>query len=193
MPILTNPTSLSEQGHVLWFSGLSGAGKTTLSKLVHTHLNLLGHKTVLLDGDIIRSGLCKDLGFSETDRNENIRRISEVARLFSINGIWAIIASISPYETHRLLAKDIIGPAFHHIYIKASLDTCQKRDPKGLYERALSGHIPFFTGVSDRFEEPIWADLIVDTNQASIDQSFHAIESYIRITLTASAIIPVTA
>lgn len=151
------------RGGVLWFTGLSGAGKSTLAVEVERALFENGYEVYVLDGDNIRHGLNADLGFSPEDRSENIRRIGEVAALFSRAGVIAISAFISPYRSDRARARAAAGDDFHEIYIKASLEVCEQRDPKGLYARARSGDLKEFTGVSAPYEAPEMPDLIVDT------------------------------
>lgn len=160
---------MKNKGLVLWFSGLSGAGKSTISQSLKQLMSNNNEHTVILDGDVLRSGLCSDLGFSAEDRSENIRRVSEFAKLLANNGIFVICALISPYEKDRMRAKEIIGDEyFHNVYIKADIETCINRDPKGLYKKAISGEIKQFTGISDIFEEPKKADLIIDTKENTI-------------------------
>lgn len=164
----------------IWFTGLSGSGKSTLAILLEHFLFDNYYKTALFDGDNIRTGLNKDLAFSIDDRTENIRRIAEVNKLFIENGIITINAFVSPTEELRNLARSIIGQErFYLIYCKSSLATCEKRDKKGLYQKAKNGQISDFTGVSSPFEEPINADLIVDTENQSKEESLDQIIQYI--------------
>jgi adenylyl-sulfate kinase len=163
---------------VLWFSGLSGAGKTTLGQALQKRWVNRGYPVILLDGDVVRKGLCSDLGFTGEDRTENLRRISEVAAMLANQGITVITTFISPYESHRIQARQIIADHFHHVYLNADLETCQKRDPKGLYAKALRGEIEHFTGITDPFEEPRNADLIVDTAVRTIEESLEQLEQY---------------
>ena len=146
---------LNQKGKAFWMTGLSGAGKSTLAKSVADGLTRRGFFVEVLDGDNIRSGLCSDLGFSIQDRTENIRRIAEVTKLFVANGIIVIVAFISPTAKIRALAKKIIGEAdFVEVYINASLESCAKRDTKGLYEKAKNGEIEDFTGIQSPYEAP---------------------------------------
>jgi adenylylsulfate kinase len=139
----------------IWMSGLSGSGKSTIANLVEVELNKLGYHTYILDGDNTRIGLNKDLGFSEEDRIENIRRVSEVCRLMNDAGLIVICSFISPFEKNRQMAKEIIEPVnFIEVFINAELEVCEMRDPKGLYKKARAGEIKDFTGISSPFENP---------------------------------------
>jgi len=163
---------LDQKGVVLWFTGLSGSGKSTIANEVAYKLHNMNKITYVLDGDNIRHGLNKNLGFSPEDRNENIRRISEVANLFADAGIIAITAFISPYKKYRNFCRELLDEGrFVEIFVKASLDTCEKRDPKGLYKKAKEGVIKNFTGISAPYEEPENAELIIDTDEYDIDES----------------------
>lgn len=167
---------LGHRGRVLWFSGLSGSGKSTLSNALDKRLYDLGIRTYLLDGDNIRQGLNRDLGFSKADRTENIRRVAEVARLFLETGMIVIVAFISPYQIDRQLAREVIGTDdFLEIYVRCSLEECERRDPKGLYAKARSGEIPNFTGVSDPYEIPQNPDIIVSTEEESVEDGVERI------------------
>ncbi|MDC0191558.1 adenylyl-sulfate kinase [Rhodospirillales bacterium] len=158
------------KGGILWFTGLPGSGKTTLAIELESYLFQNGTQVYVLDGDNIRQGLCSDLGFSPADRTENIRRIGEVGTLFADAGFIVITAFISPYRKDRELARQVAGDFFNEIYIKADVTTCEKRDPKGHYKLARTGEIPEFTGVSAPYEEPNNPELIVDTNNQSVEQ-----------------------
>lgn len=148
-------TQLSQRGHVFWFYGLSGSGKSTLANIVERKLVERGIVTKILDGDNIRSRLNKDLGFSDEDRSENIRRIAEVARLFLDAGIVVLTSFITPKRESRLLAAEIVGnDDFSPIYVQASFETCAKRDVKGLYAKAAVGEVAQFTGKDSSFEAP---------------------------------------
>tara|TARA_S200002703_G_C3797460_1_gene246264 strand:- start:1861 stop:2460 length:600 start_codon:yes stop_codon:yes gene_type:complete len=142
------------KGKVLWFTGLSGSGKSTLANAFDDFLNKNHRSTYLLDGDNIRMGLNKDLGFSPEDRKENIRRIAEVAKLFADSGKVVLTAFISPYEEDRQMAKDIIGEDYVEIFVDVPLETCEERDPKGLYKKARAGEIKGFTGIDAPYEAP---------------------------------------
>lgn len=160
---------LKQKGIVIWFTGISGSGKSTIAIEVENELMKLGKLAYRLDGDNIRHGLCSDLGFSEEDRNENIRRIAEVSALFRDAGLITLVAFISPYKKMREYAKERIGKGyFFEVYVKADLDICVKRDPKGLYEKAVRGEIQNFTGISSPYEEPHNPDLILDTGKMSV-------------------------
>lgn len=163
---------LNQKGVVIWFTGLSGSGKSTVGNKVAYKLHKMGKLTYVLDGDNIRHGLNKNLGFSPEDRDENIRRISEVGNLFADAGVIAITAFISPYKKLRNFCRELLGPGrFLEIYTKASLDTCEKRDPKGLYKKAREGRIKEFTGISAPYEEPENPELIIDTDKYDIEES----------------------
>lgn len=159
-------------GKVLWFTGLSSSGKSTLAENFKKYLDKSNMKSIILDGDIIREGLCKDLGFSKEDRKENIRRISEVAKLLSSidENYIVMVAFISPYIQDRDNARKIIGENFVEIYVSASLEVCEKRDVKGLYRMARRGEIKNFTGVSDPYEVPENPEMIIDTDLYNIDE-----------------------
>ena len=157
-------------GCTLWFTGLSGAGKTTVSKLVEEELKRRGHKVEILDGDIIRTHLSKGLGFSKEDRDTNIKRIAFVCELLSRNEVIAIAAAISPYRATRDYARERIGN-FVEIFVNCPLEVCMERDVKGLYEKAIAGEIDNFTGVSDPYEEPLAAEVVVSTHEETAAES----------------------
>jgi len=175
------------RGGILWFTGLSGAGKSTLAMAVEQHLFRKGYSVYVLDGDNVRSGLNANLGFSPEDRVENIRRVGEVAALFADAGVLCITAFISPYRADRARARQAGGEAFHEIYIRADLKTCERRDPKGLYRRARAGEITEFTGVSAPYEAPESAELVVDTANGSIDACVDQILRYVAISFAISS------
>ena len=163
---------LNQKGLVIWFTGLSGAGKSTLAIELERKLYAQGFLTEVLDGDKIRNGMNNNLGFSEDDRIENIRRISEVGKLFCSCGVVAISAFISPTISIRNMARDIIGKDdFFEIYVSTPLSTCEERDPKGLYKKAREGLIKDFTGISAPYEAPLDANLVIDTTEQSIEKS----------------------
>ncbi len=163
---------LQQKGKVIWLTGLSGAGKTTVAKLLEEELFSRGYLTQVLDGDNIRSGINNNLGFSEADRYENIRRISEVSRLFVNCGVIAINCFISPTEEIRNMARKLIGKDdFIEIYINAPLEVCEQRDTKGLYARARRGEIKDFTGITSPFETPENIDIEVRTDLLSVEES----------------------
>ena len=186
-----SPASRAERfghrGGILWFTGLSGAGKSTLAMAVEQHLFRRGYAVYVLDGDNVRSGLNANLSFSPEDRVENIRRVGEVAALFADAGILCITAFISPYRADRARARQAGGEAFHEIYIRADLETCERRDPKGLYRRARAGEIMEFTGVSAPYEPPEGAELVIDTARESIEA---CVERILRYIATSFAISP---
>ena len=163
---------LKQKGCVLWFTGLSGSGKSTVANEVAHKLHQMRQITYVLDGDNIRHGLNKDLGFSPEDRDENIRRISEVANLFADAGLIGITAFISPYRKLRNFCRELLGEGrFFEIYCKASLEVCEKRDPKGLYKKAREGVIKDFTGIDAPYEEPEHPEIVIDTDALSIEES----------------------
>jgi len=166
-------------GGILWFTGLSGSGKSTLAKLLQKRLFDKGYHVFALDGDNIRKGLNRDLGFSPQDRSENVRRVGEVAALMAQAGTIVISSFISPYREDRRRVRAIAPDMFHNIYIKASLETCEKRDSKGLYKQAREGKIPEFTGISAPYEEPENPDLVIDTETTNIDDSIEQLVAYV--------------
>ena len=168
-----------EKGFTLWFTGLSGAGKTTISEHLSKELEARGSKLEILDGDVIRENLSKGLGFSKEDRDTNIRRISFVADLLSRNGVPVITAAISPYRELRDEARELMGDRFVEAYVKASVEVCAERDVKGLYEKAFAGEIKEFTGVSDPYEPPLDPELTLDTENESPEESAEKILAYL--------------
>ena len=161
----------NDKGFTLWFTGLSGAGKTTISKLVEKELHERRNRLEILDGDVVRENLSKGLGFSKEDRDTNIRRIAFVADLLSRNGVPVITAAISPYRELRDEARELMGGRFIEVFVKASVEECIERDPKGLYKKALAGEIKEFTGVSDPYEEPLNPEIVLDTESDSPEES----------------------
>lgn len=165
---------------ILWFTGLSGSGKSTIANTLEVVLHRLSIRTYLLDGDNIRHGLNKDLGFSDTDRTENIRRIGEVAKLFIDSGTMALTTFISPFRDDRKIVRDLVDEKdFVEIYVQCPLDVCEQRDVKGLYERARNGEIKKFTGIDSPYESPINPEITIDTSVDSVDDGVNKILSYL--------------
>jgi len=157
---------------IVWLTGLSGSGKSTLANALEGELYASGHHSYLLDGDNIRMGLNKGLGFSDADRVENIRRIGEVAKLFVDAGLIAITAFISPFRADRDMVRSLVGPGeFFEVYVRAPLEVCEQRDPKGMYKKARAGVIKQFTGIDSPYEEPLKPELVIDTAQHDLQQS----------------------
>ena len=169
------------RGVTVWFTGLSGAGKTTISEAVEKRLREHGYKVEPLDGDIVRQNLTKGLGFSKADRDENIRRIGFVAHLLSRNGVVVLVSAISPYREIRDEVRGRIG-SFIEVFVNAPLETCEKRDVKGLYQKARAGEIKGFTGIDDPYEEPLKPEVECRTDRESLDESvakvLRALEGY---------------
>jgi adenylylsulfate kinase len=166
---------------ILWFTGLSGSGKSTLAHAVEDGLYKRGVRTYVLDGDNVRKGLCKDLGFSDADRTENIRRIGEVARLMLDAGIIVMTAFISPFRADRQLARSLVQPGdFIEIYCDADLAVCELRDPKGLYKKARAGQIPEFTGITSPYEAPEAAELVLRTGDLGIEACVDRVFDYLQ-------------
>jgi adenylyl-sulfate kinase len=166
-------------GAVLWLTGLSASGKSSLAMALEVALMKLGYSCYVLDGDNVRKGLNANLGFSAIDRTENIRRVGETAALFADAGLICITAFISPYREDRARARDAIGPMFHEIHIAADLATCEARDPKGLYKKAHAGELLEFTGVSAPYEVPEHPELALDTSHEPITTSLHKLIGYV--------------
>ena len=166
---------------VFWLTGLSGSGKSTIATALHQKLNALGILSQWVDGDVLRNGLCNDLGYSLNDRKENIRRVAEVVKILMSSGVIPIVSLISPMLEDRAMAKKIIGSAnFFEIYISTPLEVCEARDPKGLYQQARSGKVKNFTGLSSPYEAPTNPSLEIDTSQFTIDT---AIEKILKLSL----------
>ncbi|KMM37803.1 adenylyl-sulfate kinase [Guptibacillus hwajinpoensis] len=165
---------------VLFFTGLSGSGKSTIANLVSIKLHELCVQSYVLDGDNIRQRLNRDLGFQESDRKENIRRIGEVSKLFVDSGQFAITAFISPYQCDRKLVRDLFPSGeFVEIYVKCPIDECELRDPKGLYKKAHNGEIQNFTGVSSPYEEPINSEIVIESNHETPEACANKVISYL--------------
>jgi len=172
---------LNQKASVFWFTGMSGSGKSTIAEAVERKLFNEGHLVQVLDGDNIRSGICNNLSFSIEDRTENIRRISEVSKLMVSAGVIALNSFVSPTNEIREFARQIIGEDdFHLIYVKATLETCEKRDVKGLYKKARAGIIKGFTGIDSPFDEPNKLNLILDTESESKEDSVDKAVAYIK-------------
>jgi len=174
---------VQRNGHhaaILWFTGLSGSGKSTLARSVEKALFLRRCHTYILDGDNIRFGLNRDLGFSPADRTENIRRIGEVANLMMDAGSICLTAFISPYRADRQGSREIAPEgAFIEVYTKCSLDECERRDPKGLYKKARAGEISEFTGISAPYEEPLNAEMVLETDKYSVEECVEQVIAYL--------------
>lgn len=171
---------LHQKGVVIWFTGLSGSGKSTLAHRIEEILFERGHLCFILDGDNIRHGLNKNLGFSPEDREENIRRIGEVSKLFTDAGLITMTAFISPYRGDRDKARNLLGKdGFIEVYVKVPLEIAEERDPKGLYKKARAGEIKEFTGISAPYEEPANPELVIDTSQHDLEKSSLIVIDYL--------------
>ena len=174
----------SLNGHrstILWFTGLSGAGKSTLAHAVEERLHQVRARTYVLDGDNVRHGLCGDLGFSAADRSENIRRIGEMAKLFVDAGIIVLTAFISPFRSDRDRVRALVPPGdFLEIHCRCSVDVCESRDVKGLYQKARAGIVKDFTGISSPYEEPLAAELVVETAALDLEQCVELVLNLLR-------------
>jgi adenylylsulfate kinase len=172
---------LKQKSPVIWLTGLSGSGKSTIANELTNILHNQGKLVYILDGDNVRMGLNKDLGFSDDDRKENIRRIAEVAKLMSDVGVIVITAFISPFREERENAKEIIGDDnFIEVYVEASLSVCESRDPKGLYKKARAGQIKMFTGIDSPYEEPLTPNLVISTKDYTPTESAEFIYSFLK-------------
>ena len=172
----------SAQGGVVWFTGLSGAGKSTLSQLISTELIKMGFNVEVLDGDVIRTNLSKGLGFSREDRDTNIRRIGFVSNLLARNGVWVLVAAISPYREIRQEVRESIlkeGSKFIEVFVNCPLKVAESRDPKGLYKKARAGELKGFTGISDPYEEPLTPELVIHSDKESPDESAKLILNFL--------------
>jgi len=175
------------QGAVLWLTGLSASGKSTLAIALEAALIRLGYSCYVLDGDKLRQGLNHDLGFSPEDRTENIRRVGEIAALFADAGLICITAFISPYQADRTRARSACARAFHEVHIATSLEVCEARDPKGLYKKARAGELCEFTGVSAPYQAPLHPEVRIDTAQESLEQSVTKLVEYVAQHLSLSS------
>jgi adenylylsulfate kinase len=183
--IITKKDRREQNGHhsfVLWFTGLSGSGKSTLANAVSKSLFDFQIRSYVLDGDNIRLGLNKDLGFSKDDRTENIRRIGEVAKLFVESGQIILTAFISPLEEHRNQVRQLLErKEFIEVFVKCPLEECEKRDPKGLYQKARMGGIAGFTGVDSPYEEPVKPEQIIETNKYALEKCVEQVMNYLDV------------
>lgn len=167
------------RGCTIWFTGLSGSGKSTIATALHTRLVQSGRHAYMLDGDMLRTGLCSDLGFSARDRKENIRRISEVAKLLADAGLVVLVSAISPFESDRSRAREVherAGLRFIEVFVDTPLSVCESRDPKGLYKKARAGLIPQFTGIDSPYEHPTRPELALRTAEFDIAACVEACE-----------------
>ena len=165
------------RGAVVWFTGLSGAGKSTIAHSVEEKLFQVGCLSYVFDGDNVRHGLCSDLGFSDEDRTENIRRIAEMCKLFVDAGVIALTAFISPLHSDRKMVRKLMGEDFIEVYCRCPVEVCEQRDVKGLYKKARAGEIKDFTGVSAPYEAPENPDLVIDTDKVSLEESVEQVMS----------------
>jgi adenylylsulfate kinase len=172
---------IGHRSMVIWFTGLSGSGKSTLAYALEQQLFAKGYKSYVLDGDNIRSGLNRGLGFSKGDREENIRRIGEVSKLFVDSGTIVMSAFVSPYKKDRSRVREILDEReFVEVYVKCPLEVCEGRDPKGLYKKAREGKIPQFTGIDDPYEEPERPELVIETDKAGLGECVGTIIGFLQ-------------
>ncbi|MFJ7638100.1 adenylyl-sulfate kinase [Peribacillus sp. NPDC097264] len=180
---VTKELRRKQNGHestVIWFTGLSGSGKSTIANAVAKELYNRNIRNYVLDGDNIRHGLNKDLGFSEKDRTENIRRIGEVSKLFVDSGQFVLTAFISPFRADRQIVRDLLGEGeFIEVYIKCPLEECEVRDPKGLYDKARKGIIKNFTGIDSPYEEPEHPEIVLESSQFSVEECVEQVIDYL--------------
>lgn len=168
------------RGAIVWLTGLSGSGKSTLAHAVEEILHQNGCRTFVLDGDNVRHGLCEDLGFSDDDRHENIRRIGETAKLFIEAGVIVFAAFISPYQADRLKVRNMVAKDdFFEIYCNSAIEVCESRDVKGLYKKARAGIIKEFTGISSPYQTPQFPDLVINTGELDLDSCVHQVVSFL--------------
>jgi adenylylsulfate kinase len=172
--------AMIQEPHLIWLTGLSGAGKSTLALRLEHYFFIQGYKVFMLDGDNVRNGLCKDLGFSEDDRKENLRRVGEVSKLMLDAGLTVICSFISPCGEDRMAIKEIVGEnRFIEVYVNCTVEVCEERDVKGLYARARKGIIPNFTGVSAPYDAPAFPDIEVNTAEETVEESVNKIIKYV--------------
>lgn len=162
--------SIRDKGVTVWFTGLPCSGKTTIADEISKIMKVEGYKVERLDGDTIRKGLTSDLGFSKKDRDENIKRVTFVAKLLTRNGVTVLATFVSPYRDRRKMTREEVG-SYVEIYTRCSLEACMRRDVKGMYKKAIAGEIKDFTGINDPYEEPENAELVIDTDKENIDES----------------------
>ncbi len=166
----------NQEPKTIWFTGLSGSGKSTIANALEKELAMQGKHTMLLDGDNLRLGLNNNLGFTEEDRVENIRRFAEVAKLMNDAGLIVLVSAISPYDADRVNAKNIIGENnFTLVHVATSVEECIRRDTKNLYQKAIAGEIKNFTGISSPYEEPVDADIRVETETMTVDEAMQVV------------------
>ncbi|TMN88357.1 adenylyl-sulfate kinase [Pseudoalteromonas phenolica] len=180
-----NKSQRSEQkGHkpvILWFTGFSGSGKSTVAGALESALHQQGVHTYLLDGDNVRHGLCKDLGFSDEDRVENIRRVGELSKLMLDAGLVVLTAFISPFQAERDMVRNLVGDGeFIEVFLDTPLDVCEQRDPKGLYKKARAGEIKHFTGIDSDYQVPVNPEIRIDTSANSLEQSVQQLVAYLK-------------
>ena len=166
---------------ILWFTGFSGSGKSTVANALESSLNQLGVHTYLLDGDNVRHGLCKDLGFTDEDRVENIRRVGETAKLMVDAGLVVLTAFISPFQSERDMVRNLVEDGeFIEVFLDTPLDVCETRDPKGLYKKARAGEIKHFTGIDPDYQIPTSPEIKIDTSKNTLDQSVQELVAYLK-------------
>lgn len=170
---------LKQKGVVLWFTGLSGSGKSTVASSLEKRLHDMGKLTYTLDGDNVRHGLNSDLGFSDEDRVENIRRIGEISKLFVDAGVITIATFVSPFREDRQKVRELLGKDFVEIYIDCPIEVCEKRDPKGIYKKARAGEIKHFTGIDSPYESPINPEIVVSTHLNTLDECVDKLVDYL--------------
>ncbi|MNO80078.1 putative adenylyl-sulfate kinase [compost metagenome] len=170
---------LKQKGVVLWFTGLSGSGKSTVASSLEKRLHDMGKLTYTLDGDNVRHGLNSDLGFSDEDRVENIRRIGEISKLFVDAGMITIATFVSPFREDRQKVRELLGKDFVEIYIDCPIEVCEKRDPKGIYKKARAGEIKHFTGIDSPYESPINPEIVVSTHLNTLDECVDKLVNYL--------------
>ena len=166
---------------ILWFTGFSGSGKSTVANALESALNQLGVHTYLLDGDNVRHGLCKDLGFTDADRVENIRRVGETAKLMVDAGLMVLTAFISPFQSERDMVRNLVEDGeFIEVFLDTPLEVCETRDPKGLYKKARAGEIKHFTGIDSDYQIPASPEIKIDTSKNTLDQSVQELVAYLK-------------